>query len=202
MINTVIFDMGNVLIDFRWKALYMEMGLTGEKLEKMAAATVLDPVWSEFDRGYWTDEQMLAAFIQNAPELEKELKDFFYNRFTGLLKKFDYTDEWIERLRKSGYKVYILSNFSRKAMEECADELDYIDRTDGAVISYKVNMIKPDPGIYRYLLDRFDVKPEEAVFIDDTAVNVEAARQLGINGIVFTGKERADKELASLGVRY
>ena len=109
MIDTVILDMGNVLIDFRWRALFGEMGLTGERFDRMAHATVLDPVWNEFDRGIWTDEMLLDAFIRNAPELECELKEFFYDRFTGLLRKFDYTDEWIDSLKARGYRVYILS---------------------------------------------------------------------------------------------
>ena len=79
-----------VLIDFRWRALFHEMGLTGERFDRMAAATVLDPVWNEFDRGVWTDEMMLDAFIKRAPELEPELRDLMYNRFTELLKKYDY----------------------------------------------------------------------------------------------------------------
>ncbi len=198
MIDTVILDMGNVLIDFRWRALFNEMGLTGEKFERMASATVLDPVWNEFDRGVWTDEMLLEAFIKNAPELEAELKDFFHNRFRGLLKKFDYTDEWIESLRSKGYRVYILSNFSKKAHVECSDELDYISKTDGAVISYQVHMIKPDPEIYKYLLETYSVDPDRAVFIDDTKVNVEAAEALGIHGIVFRGREDADRAIASL----
>lgn len=202
MINTIIFDMGMVLVDFRWKALFEEMGLTGERFERMANATVRDPVWNEFDRGIWTDEMMLEAFVERAPELEEELNDLFYNRFTELLRKFDYTDEWIDSLKKRGYKVYILSNFSRKGIEECPDELDYIGKTDGAVISYRVNLIKPDPRIYEHILEKFDINPSEAVFIDDNADNIEAAKKFGINTILFTGKEDADKELAKLGVTY
>ena len=202
MITTVIFDMGNVLIDFRWAELYHEMGLTGERFDRMAAATVLDPVWNEFDRGYWSDEMMLDAFIKNAPELESELKSFMNERFSGLLKKFDYTDGWLDALKAAGYKIYILSNFSDKAFRECASELDYIEKADGAVISYKVGLIKPDPQIYRYLLDTYDIDPGEAVFIDDTAVNVEAARALGINTILFRDKQSADMELEKLGVKY
>ena len=202
MINTIIFDMGMVLVDFRWKALFEEMGLTGERFERMANATVRDPVWNEFDRGIWTDEMMLEAFVERAPELEEELNDLFYNRFTELLRKFDYTDEWIDSLKKKGYKVYILSNFSRKGIEECPDELDYIGKTDGAVISYRVNLIKPDPRIYEHILEKFDINPSEAVFIDDNADNIEAAKKFGINTILFTGKEDADKELAKLGVTY
>ncbi|MCR5830972.1 MAG: HAD family phosphatase [Lachnospiraceae bacterium] len=202
MINTIIFDMGMVLVDFRWKALFEEMGLKGERFERMANATVRDPVWNEFDRGIWTDEMMLAAFVERAPELEAELNDLFYNRFTELLRKFDYTDEWIDSLKKKGYKVYILSNFSKKGIEECPDELDYIGKTDGAVISYRVNLIKPDPRIYEHILEKFDINPSEAVFIDDNADNIEAAKKFGINTILFTGKEDADKELAKLGVTY
>lgn len=202
MINTIIFDMGNVLIDFRWKALYHEMGLEGEKFDKMARATVLDPVWNEFDRGEWTDEEILEGFIRNAPDMEKELRDFYGDRFRGLLRKYDYTDEWLDRLKAKGYRIYILSNFSRKAYRECADELDYIKKADGAVISYMIKMIKPDPEIYRYLLDTYDIKPEEAVFIDDTEKNLAAARDFGINTILFTGKEDADRALAGYGVVY
>ncbi|MCR5474491.1 MAG: HAD family phosphatase [Lachnospiraceae bacterium] len=202
MINTIIFDMGNVLIDFRWKALYHEMGLEGEKFDKMARATVLDPVWNEFDRGEWTDEEILEGFIRNAPDIEKELRDFYGDRFRGLLRKYDYTDEWLDRLKAKGYRIYILSNFSRKAYRECADELDYIKKADGAVISYMIKMIKPDPEIYRYLLDTYDIKPEEAVFIDDTEKNLAAARDFGINTILFTGKEDADRALAGYGVVY
>ena len=202
MITTIVFDMGNVLVDFRWRELFREMGLHGERYERMCAATVLDPVWNEFDRGKWSDEQMLEAFIKNAPELEDVMKEFMYERFTGLLKKFDYTDEWIASLKAAGYRTYILSNFSQKAYRECADELDYISKVDDAVISYMIGLIKPDPAIYRYLLDTYDLVPEETVFIDDTKVNTEAARKFGINTILFTDKSTADAELAKLGVRY
>ena len=201
MITTIIFDMGNVLIDFRWEALFHEMGLEGERFARMAEATVLDPVWNEFDRGIWTDEMMQDAFIKNAPELEKEIRQMMTDYFPGLLRKFDYTDEWMDSLKAKGYKLYILSNFSGKAFRDCAGELDYVSKADGAVISYKVNMIKPDPGIYRYLLDTYNINPAEAVFIDDNADNIEAAGKFGINTILFTDKESADRELIRLGVK-
>ena len=202
MIDTIIFDMGNVLVDFRWEALFHEMGLYGEKFDRMANATVLNPVWNEFDRGVWTDEMMLDAFIKNDPRLEPELRDLLYNRFTGLLRKFDYTDEWLDRLKAKGYRIYILSNFSRKGIEEVPDELDYMKKADGAVVSYRVKMIKPDPGIYEYLLKEYDIDPAKAVFIDDNEDNIEAAKKFGINVIRFIGKKDADEKLAALGVVY
>ena len=202
MIDTVIFDMGNVLIDFRWEALYHEMGLEGERFDRMAGATVLNPVWDDFDRGNWSDEDMLDAFIRNAPELEDVMRDFMSDRFTGILKKFDHTDGWLDGLKAAGYRIYILSNFSRKAYTECAGQLDYVSKADGAVISYMVGMIKPDPRIYRYLLDTYHIVPENAVFIDDNENNIRAAEKFGINTILFKDKSRADEELGKLGVRY
>lgn len=202
MITTIIFDMGNVLINFRWKELFHEMGLEGERFERMKNATVYDPVWNEFDIGYWTDDMMEEAFIKNAPDLENEIKDMMHDRFPGLLKKFDYTDEWLDRIKAKGYRILILSNFSAKAFRDCADELDYVSKADEAVISYKVHMIKPDPKIYEYMIEKCNVVPEESVFIDDTVDNINAARSFGINTILFTGKEEADKALAEYGVIY
>lgn len=200
MINTIIFDMGNVLVDFRWRALFKELGLEGEDFDKMAGATTLNSFWNEFDRGILTDEEMLAGFIERAPELTEVIKRFFNEEFSGLLRKFDYSSEWLKSLRLKGYKVLILSNFSEKALRECADELDYMNEATGLVISCKIGMIKPNEDIYRYLLDTYDVNPEEAVFIDDTKANVDTALRLGMNGIVFTSKAQAEEELKKLGV--
>ena len=202
MITTIIFDMGNVLIDFRWRELFTEMGLSGERFERMADATVRDPVWNEFDLGIWTDDMMLEAFIKNAPELEDEMRAMMGEYFPRLLKKFDYTDEWLDRLKAKGYKIYILSNFSRKAFTDCADELDYVKKADVAVISYNIHLIKPDPKIYEYILDTYDINPKEAVFIDDNPANIEAAKKFGINTVLFKDKGSADEELHRLGVEY
>lgn len=201
MINTIIFDMGNVLIDFRWKALYEEMGLTGETFLRMAKATTQNPFWNEFDRGILTDEEMFEGFVKLDPELEPEIRRFFYEEFHGLLREYDYSREWIKSLKDNGYRVLLLSNFSQKALRECADQLGYMQEADGAVLSCDVKLIKPGEEIYKYLIEKYDVIPEEAVFIDDTAVNVEAAKKLGINGIVFKNKQQAEDELRKLGVK-
>ena len=72
MIRNIIFDIGNVLTDFRWKEFLEEKGFFGEKLERIARASVLSPVWAELDRGKWTFEQVLEGFVRNDPEMEEE----------------------------------------------------------------------------------------------------------------------------------
>ena len=71
---------------------------------------------------------------------------------------------------------------------------------DGGILSYKEKKVKPDAAIYRLLMERYNLVPEESVFLDDTLANVEAAEALGIHGIHFVSKEQAEEELRALGV--
>ena len=73
MIRNIIFDIGNVLTDYRWEGFLADKGFDAEMIKKIAKASIMHPLWAEYDRGTWTDEQVLAAFVKDAPELEKEL---------------------------------------------------------------------------------------------------------------------------------
>lgn len=78
--------------------------------------------------------------------------------------------------------------------------MSFVNDVDGKVVSGFVNMIKPQPEIYKCLLEKYNLVPSECVFIDDRMDNVEAARQVGINGIQFAGYEAANNELRTMGV--
>ena len=187
MIRNIIFDIGNVLTDYRWKGFLEDKGFDEEMIKKIAKASVMHPLWAEFDRGTWTDEQVLDAFVKDAPELEQEL----YRAFTsiaGIVTPRAYAISWLQELKSKGYHVYYLSNFSRKAEVECG------------ILSYKEQLIKPEPEIYQLLLKRYGLKAEECVFMDDTLKNVQAAEEQGIHGIHFLTKEQAEEELRKLGV--
>ena len=93
-----------------------------------------------------------------------------------------------------------LSNFSEKAETDCARALDFIPYMDGGILSYQEKVIKPMPEIYQLLIDRYDLKPEECVFMDDTLVNLEGAERFGIHTIHFHDREQAVMELRKLGV--
>ena len=79
MIRNIIFDIGNVLTDYRWEGFLADKGFDAEMIKKIAKASIMHPLWAEYDRGTWTDEQVLAAFVKDAPELEKELHQAFEN---------------------------------------------------------------------------------------------------------------------------
>lgn len=199
MIRNIIFDIGNVLTDFRWKEFLSDKGFSEEMTDRIARASVLTPLWDEVDRGVWDIEKLMQEFIRKDPEIASELRLAFGN-VKGMVTKRDYAIPWIQHLKAHGYKVYYLSNFSVKAYEDCIDALDFIPYMDGGILSYREKVIKPDAEIYRLLLSRYSLNAEESVFIDDTEKNVDAAKALGIHGICFRSREQADEELRLLGV--
>lgn len=200
MIRNIVFDIGNVLTDFRWKEFLEDKGFDDEMVGRIARASVLNPLWNEIDRGVWEEEKLLREFVKMDPEIEAEIRRA-YGNVNGMVTKREYAVPWIKELKAKGYRVYYLSNFSYKAYVECRDALDFLPYTDGGILSYQEKVVKPDPEIYRRLLYRYSLKAEESVFIDDTKVNVEAAEGLGLHGICFQTREQALKELQALGVQ-
>lgn len=197
MIRNVVFDIGNVLTDFRWKEFLQDKGFCDEMVARIAKASVLTPLWNEVDRGVWSREELMAAFVQKDPEIERELHQAFDN-VTGMVTRRDYAIPWVLELKRKGMGVYYLSNFSEFAYKDCIDALDFIPHMDGGILSYQDKVIKPDPEVYELLLSRYGLKAEECVFIDDTAANVEGAKALGFAGICFCTKEQVDEELQAL----
>lgn len=197
MIRNIVFDIGNVLTDYRWKEFLQDKGFDEAMVERIARASVLNPAWNEIDRGVWSEEEILQAFIKTDPEIEEEIRLAFAD-IRGLVTPRDYAIPWVRELKEKGFFVYYLSNFSHKAKVECAEALTFIPFTDGGILSYREKLIKPDPAIYKLLLDRFGLKAEECVFLDDVLQNVEAARECGLYGIRFETKEQAEAELKAL----
>ena len=175
MIKNIVFDIGNVLAGFVWQDFYRSFGFSEEIFDKLANATVKNPMWNEMDRGAMSDDELLAGFIRNDPSIEKEIRQVFAN-VKGMVVRYDYAAGWIRELKERGCGVYVISNFAHKAHMDCADALDFLSQVDGAILSYQVRLIKPDPEIYRLLCRKYDLDARECVFIDDTERNVTAAR--------------------------
>jgi len=200
MINTVIFDIGNVLASFRWADLFHDLGFTGEKFERIASATVLHPtMWNEFDRSLMSDEEIITKCIERAPEYEQEIR-LLFRKTELLVEEYTYSADWIKSLKNRGYRVYLLSNYGKTSFEAARDKgrLSFLPLVDGGVISYEVQIVKPEPGIYEALLAKYHLKAEECVFLDDKPENVQAAKQLGFYGIVVESYEQAKIKLKEL----
>ena len=104
--------------------------------------------------------------------------------------------------KKNGYQVLVLSNFSHKAVVECAHVLDFLPYTDGGILSYKDHVIKPQPEIYELLINRYQLVPEECVFMDDLEENIKGAANAGIHTILFKDEMQAKSKLREMGVKF
>lgn len=190
--DTVILDIGNVLVDFCWKAHIDSFGFGDEINERIAKASVLSDDWNEFDRGAIDEDEIIERFVANDPGIEAEIRRT-YADITTLLKQYDGAKPFILKLKELGFKVLYLSNFSRKAEVECARELDFIPLTDGGILSWHYKLIKPDPAIYELLIEMYDLDPGRCIFFDDSLKNVEGARRCGFDAEVFKGYDEAMK---------
>lgn len=199
MIRNLVFDIGNVLTDFRWKGFLQDKGFDEQMVERIADASVRSKFWNEFDRGEWDTEKLMQEFVKLDPEIEKELH-IAYDDVHGMVTIREYACPWLKELKSKGYGIYYLSNFSYKAYVDCQDALAFLPMMDGGILSYRDKVIKPGKEIYELLLSRYGLKAEECVFLDDTPANVEAARALGFSGIVYRDREQALAELKALGV--
>lgn len=197
MIKTIIFDIGNVLTEFAWEPFLQSFGLTQNQLNKVAEASVNHNAWNEYDLGNLTNEEIIAKFIQNAPDMEKEIR-LVYENLHGMIQRVDYAIPWIKELKQRGYQVLVLSNFSSKALEDCKEAMDFLEEVDGGILSFREHVVKPMPQIYELLISRYHLNPQECVFLDDLERNLKGARAFGINTILFEDYQSAKQKLEEI----
>ncbi len=192
MIKNVILDIGRVLIGFEWWD-YIYRLYDEETAQKVTDALWKTNYWWELDRGVMSEEEVLELFYSAGPDVKDEIKEA-YDRIGEAMSRYEYAIPWIEELREHEYRVYYLSNYSEHLMNVRPDILDFLPHMDGGVFSCYVHLIKPDPEIYKTLMQKYDLKAEECVFIDDREENVVAARELGMQAIQFENYEHARQE--------
>ena len=196
MIRNVIFDIGRVLIGFEWWD-YIRRLFDEETAQKVTDALWRTHHWWELDRAVLSGEEILELFYSAGPDVKEEIKEAF-DRIGECMSRCEYSIPWIEGLKERGYRVYYLSNYSEHLMHANPDVLDFLPHMDGGVFSCYVQLIKPDPQIYRTLMDKYDLQAGECVFIDDREDNVIAARELGMQAIWFENYAQAKEELEQL----
>ena len=200
-IDTIVFDIGNVLVNFVWDDFLRNKGYDEEMVQRMGKASVFSKDWVQFDIGNLTTQEIAELFAENDPEIGDELKKAFTD-LTDIVTERDRTIPWIHALKKEGYRILYLSNFSIQALEGSPEVMKFLDETDGGILSYRDHVVKPGKEIYRLLEERFDLTPAKTVFIDDTPANIETAINIGWHGIVYKDYEQVEKELKDLGVNY
>ena len=201
-IKNIIFDFGGVVMDWNPRYFFKDYFKDDEKMEYFLKNIATDEWNIEQDRGRsladGTDFQ-----VEKHPEWEKEIRAY-YDNWTMMLKSdIPENVEILRKLEHSKYELFGLTNWSAETFPFALENYDFFKIfKDKIVVSGAEKMIKPDPEIWNILLERYQIKAEESVFIDDNFKNIEAAKKLGF--ICVHIKENTDlkKELRNLGVEF
>jgi 2-haloacid dehalogenase len=199
-ITTIIFDLGNVLIYWSPMNVYKDY-FDSEEKRNYFFENICTADWNEQqDEGRSIVEATL-ELIEKYPEWEQPIRDF-YGRWTEMLKgPVQETVEIFRQLKESRrYKIYALTNWQAGLFDIALVRYNFLQWFDGRVVSGEEKMRKPFPEFYQRLLDRYQVKPAEALFIDDSLRNVKAAEELGIRSIHFQNPSQLRSELDKLGL--
>ena len=198
--NAVVFDLGGVLIDWNPRYLYRQLFDGDDAAMERFLAEVATPEWNlQQDAGRTWDEAVEALTRQHPKHAE--LIAAYRDRWTETLgEAIGPTVAVLAELRQAGVRLFALSNWSAETFPVARPRYPFLDWFEGIVISGEVGITKPDERVYRHLLDRFGLDAASTVFIDDSAVNVRAAQEVGMIAIRFEGGDALRDALAGLGL--
>jgi len=198
-IHVIIFDLGGVLIDWNPKYVFDEHYFDSVTKRDHFLEHICTLDWNEQqDAGYpiaKAVEEKVAAF----PEWEKAIRDY-YDRWPDMLKgPIGETVEIFRELKKKkGLKFYALTNWSAELFPIALERYDFLHWFDGIVVSGVEKMRKPSPGFYKLLLERYDLKEGDVIFIDDNLRNIKAAEALGFKSVHFQFAGQLKEVLAKM----
>ncbi len=201
MIKTVIFDIGNVLVDFRFRKMVESKGFTKEVCDRIEEATVDSGFWNELDRGVMSYDEVLSLFAARDKGIETQMRQALAS-LKGIVKMRPHAVPWVRGLKRAGYQVLALSNYPEKAYEDDKEQLAFLDDMDGYILSYRDKVVKPDGEIYDLLQARYSFAPKECVFIDDLQTNLDTADKLGWQTIRYESYEQVCARLREIGVEW
>ena len=204
LIDTIVFDVGNVLIGFDYLTFCREeLGFSEEIITLMTTDHRFSDLWRDFDLGLRPYEEIRDDYLRTFPSYQTEIAAFLDNIDRAMVP-YGYAVPMLEALKQRGYRLYILSNWNRFTYDRLSERGDMAIEalTDGAAWSHQTHLLKPDPAAYAYLTAAFGITPERAVFIDDMAANTAAAAEAGYQTITFTDYQTTKDKLAALGVRF
>ena len=193
-IKNIIFDMGRVLLKFD-PYVSLETYCDNEEDRELIYKELFEgPEWIMGDEGKITNGQRYELVKERLPErLHRTLKLVVEN-WDMCMEPVEGALEFYKLVKEKGYHTYVLSNACNRFYRYFPQFYD-LNSFEGVVVSSDVKMIKPHPEIYKYLLETYDLNPQECLFIDDVKANIEAAEKAGIQGFVFQNNYEELKEV-------
>ena len=199
-IDTVIFDLGGVLIDWNPRYLYRKIFSTEEEITWFME-NICTSEWNDLQDAGRSFAEATEELVKRHPEHEVPIRAW-YGRFPETISvAIQPTVEVLSKIKeKKAHRLYALTNWSAESFPWAQDNFEFLSWFEGIVVSGKEKTRKPFADIYHILLKRYHVDPVRAVFVDDNFKNIKAAGEIGLNTIHFTGAPALERELRTLGV--
>lgn len=195
----IIFDVGDVLIDYRWKQMLMDYGLEEKEAVRVGTEMFNDPdrLWSIFDLGTLPQEEVIRQFQKKHPE-DAEVIEWFISHGEYMHVARPQVWKLVHQLKEAGYGLYILSNYPEKLFRKHTEYADFMKDMDGILVSYMIQKAKPSPEIFAELCSRYHLEPADCLFFDDREENVQGAIRFGIPAKRVASAKGLEKDLKDL----
>lgn len=187
-----IFDIGNVLIDFKPELFLHRLFDNPLAEDKINQVIFKSNEWVKLDQGIITPEEACRKFCSREPQYQDLIKKTM-ERLPEMLTPMHETIALLPKIKEAGHQLYYLSNFHKKLRGYVQDKYSFFSLFDGGVFSCDVHQLKPAFEIYRCLLDKYSLTPQDCLFIDDIVENVKSAEMLGIQGELFTDVQKIEQ---------
>ena len=197
MIKIIVFDLGNVLINFKPKEYLENKGYSEKLKEKILADIFYGPEWLALDNGDITLTQAIESIDKRSSLNKNDIEKIFDLR-VDLLFPLENNAKILPKLKQEGYKLYYLSNFTSDIFPVIQSSNLFFRLFDGGIISAHVRVSKPDEKIYRLLIDKYSLIAGESLFIDDLEPNVKTAERIGMKGLHTNGSEDIEPQLRKI----
>ena len=179
--KNIIFDVGDVLLDYRWQQMLMDYGLDEAEAYRVGRELFDDPdgLWHEYDLGVKSQEEIIQEFEQKHPKDAEVIRWFIsHGEYMHVARPAIW--KLVHQLKEAGYHLYILSNYPETLFKKHTQYADFMDDMEGMVVSYMLHVGKPERIVYQTLCDRYGLNKEECLFFDDRAENVQGAIDFGM----------------------
>jgi 2-haloacid dehalogenase len=198
--DTIIFDLGGVLIDWNPRYVYRKIFKTEEEVEWFLE-NVTTSEWNENQDAGYPLHKATEELIAKHPDWEPEIKAYYGRWLEMLGDQIHETVEILHKLKQTGkYKLYALTNWSGETFPHALQRFEFFKMFDGIVVSGDEKMRKPSAEFYKILLDRYHIDPTNTIFIDDSLRNIKGAESVGIKGVHFHNSSQVKEELQRLGI--
>lgn len=199
-IRNVVFDVGNVLVP--WDPAGIEAtGLGKARVEADGFVPPLrgNPVWLAVNRGELSLDEAKAVYVAEQGFTPQEIDALWEALFAAFPLITD-TRVMMDELKAAGYRLFAITDNVHEIVAQLKRDYDFFDLFEVAAVSAELGFLKPDPRIYRWLLETGGIEAGESVFLDDVERNVEGAKAVGMGSCVFTTAAKAREDLRALGV--